>query len=77
VARIVGDHSMSRLATSCSFQRSMTRLGARGGIGDLPFGIDGNVEARVRTDGEAQRLGARPDYPGWEGETGESGEGAR
>jgi hypothetical protein len=25
------------------------RLGARGGIGNLPLGIDGNVQARVRT----------------------------
>jgi len=43
-ARIVGDHSMSRLAASCSFQRSMTAF-ARGGIGNLPLGVDGNVEA--------------------------------
>jgi hypothetical protein len=46
-ARIVGDHSMSRLATSCSFQRSMTAFASAraGSIGNLPLGIDGNVQA--------------------------------
>jgi hypothetical protein len=28
-ARMVGDHSMSRLAASCSFQRSTPRQGTR------------------------------------------------
>jgi hypothetical protein len=45
-ARIVGDHSMSRLPASCSFQRSTTPFAsARGGIGNLPLGIGGNVQA--------------------------------
>jgi hypothetical protein len=44
-ARMVGDHSMSRLAASCSFQRRMTAWAsaARGSIGNLPLGIGGNV----------------------------------
>jgi hypothetical protein len=40
---------MSRLAASCSFQRSTTPfcLGARGRAGNLPFRVDGNVEAAL------------------------------
>jgi hypothetical protein len=45
-ARIVGDHSMSLLATSCSFQRAMTAFAsARGRIGSLPLRAYGNVQA--------------------------------
>jgi hypothetical protein len=42
---IVGDHSMSRLADSCSFHRSMTAFAsARGGHGNLPPCINGYVQ---------------------------------
>ena len=46
-ARIVGDHSMSRLSESCSFQRSTTpfAFGARGIVGNLPVGNYGNIES--------------------------------
>jgi thioredoxin reductase (NADPH) len=33
------------------------------------------LEAKLCAGQEVVLLGARPDYPGWEGETGESGEG--
>jgi hypothetical protein len=45
-ARIVGDHRMSRLEASCSFQRSMTAFAsARAAASAKPLGIGGNVEA--------------------------------
>jgi hypothetical protein len=59
-ARIVGDHSISRPAAICSFQRSTNTLRFRNAIGFLPLGVDADVEpARPDPHGGIIRSGVR------------------
>jgi hypothetical protein len=67
-ARIVGDHSMSRLAASCSFQRSTALcLGARAALATCRFALMATSTPRVRTPIAAVPARNRPLNPagGW------------
>jgi hypothetical protein len=67
-ARIVGDHSTSRLAASCSFQRSTALcLGARAALATCRFALMATSTPRVRTPIAAVPARNRPLNPagGW------------